>query len=224
MVEYLTCNEKVLSSTLTFGSNSTSMENQLIFRYGTMGSAKSANLLITAYNLEEHGKYIICLKPTIDNKVESGFIRSRIDGIRRTCYSIGTDDDIADRVVGIVKAASVSMSRVVVFVDEAQFLSGAQVDDLVKLVDLFGITVICYGIRTSSAGKLFPGSARLFEMADTLEEIESICDCGKKTVINAKILENGLIEYFDETKIKIGENKKYKAMCRSCWNKGRVDK
>lgn len=198
------------------------MESSLIFRYGTMGSAKTANLLITAYSLEEHGKNVICLKPSLDTRCESSIIRSRIKGMLHACYPVLPDEDLSQKVLGLIKLSAIQVNTLVVLVDEAQFLTESQVDSLVELVDSFGIKVICYGLRTSSAGRLFPGSARLFEMADTLEEIESICDCGKKTVINAKILANGLIEYLDDTKIEIGGNEKYKAMCRSCWNKGRV--
>ena len=193
---------------------------KLIFRYGTMGSAKSANLLTTAYNFEERGKHVICIKPIIDTRTSVDVISSRIQGLQRKCYPILKDEDVEKRVLDII--ADHSFDSTIVLVDEVQFFEPTQIDQLVRLVDDYGLFIICYGLRTTSAGKLFAGAARLFEVCDKIEEIKSVCDCGRKTIINAKINSDGTFNYSDDVVVDIGGNEKYKAVCRKCWTSGRV--
>ena len=163
-------------------------KGKLYFRYGTKGSAKTALLLTTAYNFEERGMAYKCLKPVVDTREARNVIRSRI-GIERECSWIYANTNLYDFVREICR----ENHRVVewLLVDEAQFLSRAQVDQLSRVVDDFGINVICYGLRTDFQSNLFEGSRRLFEIADTIDEIKSTCNCGRKTIINARIDANG---------------------------------
>lgn len=197
---------------------------KLIFRYGTMGSAKSANLLTTAYNFEERGKHVICIKPVIDTRTSTNLISSRIEGLQRECYTISKDENISDKILDIILDECYSFTNTIILVDEVQFFEPAQIDQLARLVDDFNLFIICYGLRTTSSGKLFPGSARLFEICDKIEEIKSVCDCGRKTIINAKLNGDGSINYDSDKIVDIGGNEKYKAMCRKCWNNGKIIK
>ena len=144
-------------------------KGKLYFRYGTMGSAKTALLLTTAYNFEERGMRYVCLKPIIDTREESNVIRSRI-GIERECRWIYHESDLYEMACQL----SAESEGVIdwFLVDEAQFLTAAQVDQLARGVDEFGSNVICYGLRTDFRSCLFEGSRRLFEIADTIYEIK----------------------------------------------------
>lgn len=192
---------------------------KLYFRYGTMGSAKTALLLTTAYNFEERGMAYKCLKPVVDTRDKKNVIRSRI-GIERECSWIYPDTDLYAMVK---EMADNNLSHPEwILVDEAQFLSAEQVDQLAGVVDDFGINVICYGLRTDFRTKLFEGSTRLFEIADTIDEIKSTCSCGRKTIVNARIDSRGQIITQGEV-VEIGGNDKYMAVCRKCWRNKRIE-
>ncbi len=135
-----------------------------------MGSAKTALLLTTAYNFEERGIAYKCFKPVIDTRDKKNVIRSRI-GIERECSWIYSDSNLYDMIRDIARNSGTLPEWVLV--DEAQFLSAVQVDDLARAVDDFGINVICYGLRTDFRTNLFEGSRRLFEIADTIDEVKS---------------------------------------------------
>lgn len=184
-----------------------------------MGSAKTALLLTTAYNFEERGMAYKCLKPVIDTREARNVIRSRI-GIERECSWIYANTNLYDFVREICR----ENHRVVewLLVDEAQFLSRAQVDQLSRVVDDFGINVICYGLRTDFQSNLFEGSRRLFEIADTIDEIKSTCNCGRKTIINARIDANG--NFVEQgAQVEIGGDDRYVAVCRKCWRNKRIE-
>lgn len=188
---------------------------KLYFRYGTMGSAKTAMLLTTAYNFEERGVAYLCFKPVTDTRDRSNVIRSRI-GIERECSWIYPDTDMYSLLAGLTHQAGMPSW---VLVDEAQFLSSPQVDQLARAVDDFGINVMCYGLRTDFKTHLFEGSRRLFEIADTIDEIKSTCDCGRKTIVNSRI--DGLGRVLTEgAQVEIGGNERYKSVCRRCWREG----
>lgn len=194
-------------------------KGKLYFRYGTMGSAKTALLLTTAYNFEERHIQYMCLKPIIDTREQRNVIRSRI-GIERECRWIYHDTDLYELVKQIYRESR----RVIEWflVDEAQFLNAAQVDQLSRVVDDFGSNVICYGLRTDFKSNLFEGSRRLFEIADTIDEIKSTCNCGNKTIINARIDANGdFVE--DGAQVEIGGDDRYVAVCRKCWRNKRIE-
>lgn len=194
-------------------------KGKLYFRYGTMGSAKTALLLTTAYNFEERNLNYMCMKPFIDNREKSNVIRSRI-GIERECRWIYNDTDLYQ----FAKSYFESTMTVVdwFLIDEAQFLTEQQVDQLSRIVDDFGSNVICYGLRTDFKSRLFEGSRRLFEIADTIDEIKSTCTCGHKTIINARIDSNGdFVE--DGAQVEIGGDDRYIAVCRKCWRNKRIE-
>ena len=184
-----------------------------------MGSAKTAMLLTTAYNFEERGMAYLCLKPVIDTRENRSVIRSRI-GIERECSWIYPDSDLRRLIAE--KCAGENPRPEWVLVDEAQFLTAAQVDQLAQVVDDTGINVICYGLRTDFKSNLFEGARRLFEIADTLDEIKSTCSCGRKTIINARIDSDGQILTEGE-QVEIGGNERYIAVCRICWRNKKIE-
>jgi thymidine kinase len=189
-----------------------------------MSSGKSLNLLSTAYNLEENNIQIMVLKPSLDTRDGEGVIRSRA-GLERKCIMIDEDVNLykAIKAYRNVLASQLETLKWVI-VDEAQFLTEEQVDQLSDVVDFLDINVMCFGLRTDFQSHLFPGSKRLFEIADDLEEIKSSCECGeKKSSINARFDENGEI-ITEGSQVEIGGNDKYKAICRKCWKNKIRDK
>lgn len=180
---------------------------KLKFFYGCMGSAKTMRLLTTAYNFEERNIGFKVYKPKIDNRDGDNIIHTRA-GLERKCCSISEDFDFSDAILENVKF---------ILIDECQFLTEQQVDRLAHIVDTFNINVFCYGLRTDFKTKLFNGSKRLFELADDFEEVPSMCECGKKTSINARFDQGGNI-IRDGEQIMIGGNETYKAICRRCYS------
>lgn len=194
---------------------------KLYFRYGTMGSAKTALLLTTAYNFEERGLKYLCMKPVVDTRDKKNVIHSRI-GIERECKWIYAETNLYEMMKHLIEV-DLQESPSWVLVDEAQFLSAEQVDQLAAVVDDFGVNVICYGLRTDFKGHLFDGSKRLFEMADTIDEVKSTCTCGRKTIMNARIDSNGDIITEGE-QVEIGGNDRYVACCRKCWRNKKIER
>jgi len=186
---------------------------KLYFRYGTMGSAKTALLLTTAYNLEERGMAHLCFKPVTDTREARNVIRSRI-GIERECRWIYQDTNLYEEMWRMHEEGG--MVPECILVDEAQFLTPSQVDQLAQVADDFGCNVICYGLRTDFQTHLFEGSRRLFEIADSIEEVKSTCTCGRKTIVNARIDSKGDI-VTEGAQVEIGGNDRYVAVCRKCW-------
>ncbi len=182
---------------------------KMYYYYGVMGSSKTANALMTKFNLEEHGQKVLLLKPSVDNRDGITTVKSRI-GISCEAILIGQEDNITD----ILKDYD---EFNVIIVDEAQFLSKSQVDQLRNLID-DNITVMCYGLKTDYMGNLFEGSKRLLEVSDSIREIKSLCSCGRKAIMNARY-NNGKILY-SGSQIDIGGNDKYKALCYHCWKNG----
>lgn len=194
-------------------------KGKLYFKYGTMGSAKTAMLLTTAYNFEERGMEYMCMKPVVDTRDGANVIRSRI-GIERKCEWIYADTDIyrfaRDRFRSEHKVTEW------ILIDEAQFLTAMQVDQLSRIVDDFGCNVMCYGLRTDFTSHMFEGSKRLFEIADTIDEVKSTCNCGRKTIINARIDSEG--NFVSEgAQVEIGGNDRYVSVCRKCWRNKRIE-
>lgn len=184
-----------------------------------MGSAKTAMLLTTAYNFEERGLKYLCMKPMTDTRENSNVIRSRI-GIERECTWIAADTNLYIMLRSMLEK-NPQETPSWILVDEAQFLSADHVDQLAAIVDDFGINVICYGLRTDFKGNLFEGSMRLFEMADTIDEVKSTCSCGRKTIMNARIDSAGQIITEGE-QVEIGGNDRYVACCRKCWRRRKI--
>ena len=184
-----------------------------------MGSAKTAMLLTTAYNFEERNMAYICFKPVVDTRESKNVIRSRI-GIERECRWIYRDTDLYSYMKGLLDEAE--NPHIWLLIDEAQFLSVDQVDQLARLVDDYGCNVICYGLRTDFRTNLFEGSRRLFEIADSIDEVKSTCSCGRKTIVNARIDSNGEI-ITEGQQVEIGGNDRYMAVCRKCWRNKRIE-
>lgn len=191
-------------------------QSKLYFYYGTMGSSKTLRLLTTAYNFEENGIPFMVLKPKTDTRDGDGIIRSRI-GIERNCVMISDNEDIYRAVECYNNILLSTLSKLEwILIDECQFLTEEQVNQLAKIVDNLNINVMCFGLRTDFQSKLFPGSKRLFELADTIEEVKSRCSCGRKTSINARFDSLGKL-ILDGNQIMIGGNDLYKPLCRKCW-------
>lgn len=190
---------------------------KLIYYYGSMASSKTLRLLSTAYNFEEKGVQIMVLKPSLDTRDGDNIIRSRA-GLERKCVMVDKGIDLYNAVKTYSNFLSTQFEQLKwVIIDECQFLTEKQVDELSDVVDNLGINVMCYGLRTDFRSKLFQGSKRLFEIADTIEEIKSTCECGnRKTSINARFDENGEI-ITDGNQVMIGGNETYTALCRKCW-------
>lgn len=194
-------------------------KGKLYFRYGTMGSAKTAMLLTTAYNFEERGLNYLCMKPAIDTREGESVIRSRI-GIERRCQWIYPETDIYRMIKKMFKETGKFIEWFLI--DESQFLSAAQIEQLARIVDDFGSNVVCYGLRTDFQGFLFEGSRRLFEIADTIDEVKSTCNCGHKTIMNARIDKDG--NFVSEgAQVEIGGDDRYVAVCRKCWRNKHIE-
>lgn len=181
---------------------------KLYFRYGAMGSSKTANALMARYNYMEKGQKVILLKPKVENRDGENLIRSRI-GLSAECNLV---EDFLEQVENQTEAVIKWKNASVIIVDEAQFLSKSQIDKLASIVDDYHISVICYGLRTDFTSNLFEGSKRLMELADVIEEIPTICWCGKKAQFNARI-NNGKIVKSGE-QIVMGGNESYVSLCR----------
>ena len=183
---------------------------KLYFKYGAMGSSKTAQALITKFNYEERGMSVWLIKPATDVRDGVTAIRSRI-GLAADAEVIAPGDDIR-------KIFDTMGRRDVIIADECQFLTPEQVDQLRSIVDEEDVPVLCFGLRTDFQTKLFPGSARLFELADSITEIKTICECGSKATVNARIGPDGKVVTEGE-QVLLGGNDTYLAMCHSCWKK-----
>jgi thymidine kinase len=172
-----------------------------------MNSSKSANLLMIKHNYEEQGFRVTLFKPSIDDREGTGIIRSRV-GMESKCTLVYPDSYIFD----LFQFETTD----VIMVDEAQFLSEDQVDELYKIS--FKIPVLCFGLLIDFSQHLFPGSKRLLELSESLQEIKTVCKCGKKATINARFDSNGHVITKGE-QIDIGGNEKYKALCKECFEK-----
>lgn len=183
---------------------------KLYFKYGAMGSSKTAQALITKYNYEENGLKVWLIKPSTDTRDGATVIRSRI-GLEAVAEPVSPETDLwvlfQDRSCDII------------IVDECQFLSPAHVDQLRTIVDEGNTPVVCFGLRTDFLTRLFPGSMRLMEIADSIQEIKTICDCGNKATVNARIDGNGHI-VTEGAQVVLGGNDSYIALCHRCYIRG----
>lgn len=181
---------------------------KLYFKYGAMGSSKSAQALITQFNYEELGMTVWLIKPSVDTRDGADIIRSRI-GLERTAQIITPEQDIVEEYKRAGKCD-------VIISDEAQFFTPAQIGQLRTLVDEEDIPVLCFGLRTDFLTHFFPGAQRLMELADSITEIKTVCACGRKATVNARIDGRGHI-VTEGSQILLGGNDSYVAMCHKCW-------
>ena len=186
---------------------------KLYFKYGAMGSSKTAQALITKYNYEENDLKVWLIKPSADVRDGAATLRSRI-GLEAQVEVIPPEIDVLERFVREKEG-----SCDVIIVDECQFLTEAQIDQLRAIVDEHNVPVMCFGLRTDFQTKLFPGSLRLMEVADTIQEIKTICDCGAKATVNARIDGDGHI-VTQGAQVVLGGNDSYIAMCHKCYVRG----
>ena len=178
---------------------------KLFFRFGAMGSSKTANAIMVRYNYLERGQKALMVKPRIDTRDGDRIVASRV-GLTAPCVFI-------EELTG-----DIARDYDCIIVDEAQFLSKAQVELLVWIVDVLNIPVIAYGLRADFRGNLFEGSRWLLAWADSIEEIKTVCWCGKKATFNARICDGKVIK--DGLQILIGGNESYTALCRKHWASG----
>ena len=186
---------------------------KLYFKYGAMGSSKTAQALITKYNYEENNLNVWLIKPSADVRDGADILKSRI-GLQAVVHIIPPAVDVYKLFVDTKKDTCD-----VIIVDECQFLTSEQIDQLRYIVNDFNVPVMCFGLRTDFQTKLFPGSLRLMEVADTIQEIKTICDCGAKATVNARIDGEGHI-VTEGAQVVLGGNDAYIAMCHKCYMKG----
>ena len=186
---------------------------KLYFKYGAMGSSKTAQALITKYNYEENDMKVWLLKPSADTRDGASILRSRV--------GLQAEVEIATPAVDIYERfrEGFAGSCDAVIVDECQFLTMEQIDQLRRIVDDFNVPVMCFGLRTDFRTHLFPGSHRLMELADAIEEIKTMCDCGTKATVNARIDGEGHI-VTEGAQVVLGGNDSYIAMCHRCYIRG----
>lgn len=182
---------------------------KLLYKYGTMGSSKTAQALITKFNYEEKGMKVWLIKPELDDRDGVGVARSRI-GLSQQAFVIPGDMNIYDQF------AANREGYAAIVADECQFLTEEQIEQLKAITMDFDVTVLCFGLKTDFMTHLFPGSKRLFEIADSIQELKTVCQCGNKATVNARIDADGRIITRGE-QIQIGGNESYVSMCYACW-------
>ncbi len=182
---------------------------KLYFKYGVMGSSKTAQALITKFNYEERGMRVWLIKPQTDNRDGNNLIKSRA-GLEAPAYVLPGTENVYESYQKLTEQVDV------IIVDESQFLSEDQVDQLSMIVIDYNIPVLCFGLRADFRTKMFPGSKRLMEIADSITEIKTICSCGRKATVNVRLDEHGKIITEGE-QILIGGNDRYTAMCYQCF-------
>ena len=181
---------------------------KLYFKYGAMGYSKTAQALITRFNYMELGMSVWLIKPSVDTRDGADVIKSRI-GLEARAQVITPEQDI-------IAEYQKQPGHDVIIADEAQFFTPAQIDQLRQLVDEEDIPVLCFGLRTDFLTHFFPGAQRLMELADSLTEIKTVCACGRKATVNARIDASGrIITQGDQ--VFLGGNDSYVAMCHKCW-------
>lgn len=184
--------------------------SKLYFKYGAMGSSKTAQALITKFNYEELGMEVWLIKPSTDTRDGADIIKSRI-GLEDKAQVITPEMSIIDEFNSLGK-------KDVIIADEAQFLTPTQIDELRTIVDEKEIPVLCFGLRTDFLTHFFPGAQRLMELSDSITEIKTVCACGRKATVNARIDEKGNV-ITQGNQVMLGGNDSYIAMCHRCWKK-----
>ncbi len=188
---------------------------QLYYRYSTMNAGKSIELIKVAYNYEERGKKVLTLMPGVDNRYGVGLITSRI-GIQREAIVVNEETDILDLFIKENAKGKVDC----VLVDECQFLRKHHVQELVEIVDSFDVPVLAYGLKNDFRNELFEGSYYMLVYADKIEEIKTICWCGRKATMVARVVGGKFVKQGQQ--IVVGGNEMYVSLCRKHYNDGRL--
>lgn len=183
---------------------------KLYFKYGAMGSSKTASLLMTKFNYEQKGFKVLLLKPSVDIRDGITTVKSRM-GLQSTeAVPVSATDNMMD--------IYLTYKPHVILCDEAQFLKEEQVNQFHEVVDMYDVPIICYGLLTDFTTHLFEGSKRLVEIAESLDEIKTVCTCGRKATVNARISANRRIVKTGQ-QIELGGDDKYISLCYKCWRK-----
>ena len=190
---------------------------KLYFRYGAMGSSKTANALMVHHNYLEKGQNAILLKPKTDNRDGERIIKSRM-GLAKECDFVEEFLETADKWISGEDDGWKKLDCVII--DEAQFLSKEQVDKLSLLVDSYDLPVMCYGLRTDFMSNLFPGSKRLMEIADQIEEVPTVCWCGRRAHFNARVVGGKIVREGEQ--VMLGGDEAYVSVCRRHFRSGEV--
>ena len=188
---------------------------KLYFRYGAMGASKTSNALMVEYNYFERNQNAVIFKPSIDTRDGIDIVKSRIGLAKKACI-LKSEDNAFDTISKMNEIKKIDC----VLIDEAQFLTSVQVMQLCRVVDELNIPVIAYGLRADFAGNLFPGSERLLAMADTIEEIKTVCWCSKKAIMNARVVDGKVVKEGEQ--VMLGGNESYVALCRKHWAEGKL--
>ena len=181
---------------------------KLYFKYGSMGSSKTAQALITKFNYEEQGMKVWLFKPAIDTRENAPVVRSRI--------GLEAEAMLVDSKENLLTLYRKNPYYDVIIVDECQFLTEEQVNQLSEITMEYNVPVLCFGLKTDFLTHMFPGSKRLFEIAESISEIKNVCKCGRKATVNARLDKKGKIITEGE-QIHIGGNDSYQAMCYKCY-------
>ena len=187
---------------------------KLYFRYGAMNSGKTTNLLQVAYNFEERGMNTIIIKPKIDTKGEDSIV-SRIGAERKVDYLVSENDNLFE----LIDEHNKKEKLTAVLVDEVQFLKSEQIDELMKVVVEDDIAVMCFGLRTDFRTNGFEGSCRLLEIAHSIEEMKTVCRCGKKAIFNARRVNGDFVFEGDQVQIDDNSLVEYISLCAECYYK-----
>ena len=188
---------------------------QLYFRYSTMNAGKSIDLIKVAYNYEERGQTVLALVPAVDDRYGRGVITSRI-GVQREATIVRDDTNILELFMKENERKHIDC----VLVDESQFLRKHHIEELVEIVDSFNTPVLCYGLKNDFRNELFEGSYYLLVYADKIEEIKTICWCGRKATMVARVVDGKIVKSGDQ--IVVGGNDMYVSLCRKHYNDGRL--
>jgi len=183
---------------------------KLYFKFGAMGSSKTASALMCRFNYMQKNMNVLLIKPKIDTRYKQNEITSRI-GLSAPCYAFAVDENL----LTFFEKENALAKIDVVIVDECQFCTKKQIDQLRDVAEI--VPVLCYGLKTNFKGELFEGSKRLLEISDSISEIKSVCDCGKKAIMNGRFIKNILV--YEGEEIDIGGDGKYKGLCSSCYKK-----
>lgn len=185
---------------------------KLYFKYGAMGSSKTAQALMVKFNYEEKGYRVGLMKPSVDDRDGETVIKSRI-GLQDKGILIDRNTDLYEWYL--------HNRYDVLIVDEAQFLTGIQIEQL-KDITIEFVPVLCFGLKTDFQTHMFEGSKRLFEIADSLTEIKSVCTCGRKAEVNARIHDGKIVR--EGAQVFLGGNESYIGLCYKCWKNGKLDR
>lgn len=188
---------------------------KMYFYYGVMGSSKTANALMTRFSWIDKGKKVALLKPSIDNRDGATTVKSRA-GLSAEAILVYPDSKITDVLPDPVETYDN------IIVDEAQFLTAKQVEELRAIVDENKCFVMAYGLKTDFMTHTFEGSKRLLELADSIREIVTMCPCGKKAIVNARYVGTKIL--YEGEQVLVGGNESYVALCHSCYRKGTISK